>query len=60
MSLIPRTTLRRVPPSYRGSVSPTQVESEISDVLLDALLINHHMHGYLGIIMTLPAVEPGA
>lgn len=57
MSLIPKTILPHIPSTYPASLSPTQVEFEISNVLLDALLINHYTHDYMGIIITLSQVE---
>lgn len=43
MSLIPKTILPHISSIYPASLSPAQVGFEISDVLLDALLINYYI-----------------
>lgn len=49
----PKTILPHILPTYPASLSPTQVE-------FDALLINHYMHDYMGIIIIVSQVESRA
>lgn len=60
MSLVPKTILSHVPCIYLASLPTTQIGFEISSIHLAALLFNHYMHNYMGIILTLSQVKSHA